>query len=439
MLIRKINRQLKNWKQSPRRKPLILQGIRQVGKTYSLKEFGESEYADCAYFNFDENKSLQALFARDKNPERLLHALSVLHGKKIVPENTLVIFDEIQECNDALNSLKYFCEKAPEYHIVCAGSLLGVTLSQPGSFPVGKVDFLTMHPLSFREYIESAGESMLGEYLDQIIAAEEIPLAIFEKITDLRQNYLLCGGMPEAVGCWLVSKDVEETEKVLAAILLAYERDFSKHAPAEIVPRIQRVWNSIPEQLAKENGKFVFGMVKEGARAREYETALEWIVSAGLAHKVERIDLPQFPLNAYANSRFFKLHLPDVGLLRRKTGVTARMLLEGSPMFSLFTGPLTENFVLQQLIAQDIVPYYWTSGNTAEVDFIFQYQELILPLEVKAAENVRSKSLQVYRDKYSPIVALRTSQRNLVLNGGVLNIPLGLIGCLPNLLKKYLN
>lgn len=419
---------LVHWKNRIDRKPLILKGVRQCGKTWILKQFGKENYQDIAYFNFEENPALAQRFQQDLDPKRILMELGVLNGKKIEPETTLVILDEIQFCNAALTSLKYFQEQTPEYHITCAGSLLGIALSKPLSFPVGKVDFLTLLPMSFYEFVLAHEESMLLLHLENQDIRDPIPQMFADRLTSLYRSYLTTGGMPEVVAGWLASKDIAVVERIQDGILNSYELDFAKHAPATDFPKISMIWKSIPDQLAKENGKFVYGHVKPGARAKDLEDALQWLVSAGLVHKVNKIEKPAIPLSAYANSSYFKLYLTDVGLLRRMARLPASAVFEESTLYSEFKGAMAENYVLNELVHLcGDTPFYWKSGNTAEVDFIIQMENYIVPIEAKASWNVKSRSLSVYRTKYEPEIAVKVSLRNLKMDPGLLHLPLYLI------------
>jgi len=421
---RKIGQKLLDWKNSASRKPLVLQGARQVGKTWLLKKFGEENFESIAYFNFDKQSELKQFFETTKDPKRILQNLSLVHGKTILPEKTLLVFDEIQECNDALNALKYFCEETPEYCIACAGSLLGVALSRGASFPVGKVDFMHVYPITFIEFLQVA-EPRLSDYLDGIVSIEPIPDLFFSQLVEKFKMYYLSGGMPEAIVALLESGDVSLTQTVLQNILNAYSLDFSKHAENRDIPKINFIWTSLPSQLARENKKFLYQSVKPGARARDYENAVEWLTSAGLAYKIQRSTKPALPLSAYDDLSAFKLYLLDVGLLRRLALLDPIAITEGNRLFSEFKGALTENYVLESLVqAFEGLPRYWTSGNQAEVDFLIQYQNDIIPIEVKSDENVRSKSLFQFRKAYSPRVSIRYSLQNLKNDDGLLNIPL---------------
>ncbi len=419
--------QLQAWLNSGTRKPLILQGARQVGKTWLLKKFGALCFENIAYFNFDEQPELKQFFEQTKDIQRLLSNLTLINGKPIEPQKTLIFFDEIQECNDALNSLKYFCENAPEYAVVCAGSLLGVTLARGASFPVGKVEFMTIYPVTFSEFLQSANPN-LADYLASIQAIEPIPDLFFNQLIDYYRMYFLSGGMPEAILALLDHKDVELTQRVLKNILDAYSLDFSKHADKATIPKIALLWNSIPSQLSRENKKFIYQTVKQGARAREYEDALAWLAQAGLIHKIFCCKKPGLPLSAYDDLSAFKIYMSDVGLLRRFSALDPVAIREGNRLFTEFKGALTENYVLQSLLTQfEVTPRYWTSGNQAEVDFIIQVGNEIVPVEVKADENVAGKSLNVYDKQFSPKWRLRYSLKNLKQDGNLLNIPLFMV------------
>lgn len=415
---------LLNWKQSKRRKPLIIEGARQVGKTWLMKEFGRQAYADTVYINFDANSRMAELFASDLNTDRLILGLELYVGHKIDPESSLLVFDEVQEVPRALASLKYFYENAPQYHIVCAGSLLGIALHQGTSFPVGKVDFLKLYPLSFREFLMATGQEQFAELLDK---------QDFQMITSFKQTYIdalkyyyFVGGMPEAVACFAESKDFNEVREIQKRILAAYEQDFSKHAPNEIVPRLRMLWNSIPSQLAKENKKFIYGLVREGGRAKDYETAILWLSDCGLVHKVSRVNAAGIPLRAYEDLKAFKLFVLDVGLLGCMTGLRQRTLLDGNDLFVEFKGALTEQYVCQQLqTIEDLDVYYYTNDRgSCEVDFIVDTGERIIPVEVKAETNLKAKSLRTYREKFSPEISIRTSMADYKKEDWLVNLPL---------------
>lgn len=417
------------WKEKTNRKPLILKGVRQCGKTYLLKTFGRQCYADTAYFNFEETESLKTLFETDYDVNRILFELGLTLGRTIQRETTLIIFDEIQECGRAITALKYFCENAPEYHIVCAGSLLGIALKKQPSFPVGKVDFLTLYPMSYAEFLLANGETQLAGYLAVFKRGGKISEPVANKLATYLKQYYVTGGMPEVVQMWCETHDIEKTEKVQQMILDSYQFDFSKHAPVKDFPKILAIWQSIPEQLAKDNSKFIFGHVRKGWRAKDLEDALVWLEGAGLVYKVCRIEKPFIPMSAYADPTVFKLYLCDVGLLRKLSKLPYEVILESSALYTEFKGAMTENFVLCELLkSSENTPYYWTSGNSAEVDFVIQCGTQIVPIEVKSERNVKAKSLAEYRKKYEPVYAVKTSMRSETNGIGVLNIPLYLIG-----------
>lgn len=417
------------WKEKTNRKPLILKGVRQCGKTYLLKTFGRQCYADTAYFNFEETESLKTLFETDYDVNRILFELGLTLGRTIQRETTLIIFDEIQECGRAITALKYFCENAPEYHIVCAGSLLGIALKKQPSFPVGKVNFLTLYPMSYAEFLLANGETQLAGYLAAFKRGGKISEPVANKLATYLKQYYVTGGMPEVVQMWCETHDIEKTEKVQQMILDSYQFDFSKHAPVKDFPKILAIWQSIPEQLAKDNSKFIFGHVRKGWRAKDLEDALVWLEGAGLVYKVCRIEKPFIPMSAYADPTVFKLYLCDVGLLRKLSKLPYEVILESSALYTEFKGAMTENFVLCELLkSSENTPYYWTSGNSAEVDFVIQCGTQIVPIEVKSERNVKAKSLAEYRKKYEPVYAVKTSMRSETNGIGVLNIPLYLIG-----------
>jgi len=415
---------LLKWKESKRRKPLIIEGARQVGKTWLMKEFGRQAYTDTIYINFDSNSRMAELFASDLDTERLIMGLELYVGHKIDPETSLLIFDEVQEVPRALASLKYFYENAPQYHIVCAGSLLGIALHQGTSFPVGKVDFLKLYPLSFKEFLMAAGKEQFAALLDK---------QDFQMITSFKQTYIdalkqyyFVGGMPEAVQSFAENQDFNEVRDIQKRILAAYEQDFSKHAPHEIVPRLRMLWNSIPSQLAKENKKFIYGLVREGARAKDYETAIMWLSDCGLVHKVSRVNAAGMPLRAYEDLKAFKLFIVDVGLLSCMAGLRQHTLLDGNDLFTEFKGALTEQYVCQQLkTVEDLDIFYYTNDrNSCEIDFVVDTGESIVPVEVKAELNLKAKSLKVYQEKYAPEIAVRTSMADYKKEERLVNLPL---------------
>ena len=419
---------LLSWKKSPYRKPLILKGVRQVGKTWILKEFGRQFYDNVAYFNFDENPELKQFFQITKDQNRILQNLMLASGQRIEPEKTLIIFDEVQDCPEVINSLKYFCENAPQYHIASAGSLLGISLAKPSSFPVGKVNFMQIDPMSFTEFLLANGDENLVEYLQSVQSIEPIPEAFFNPLSEKLKMYCVTGGMPESVLMWTQARDVNAMQEALSAIIEAYERDFAKHPETAEFPKISMIWKSIPSQLARENKKFLYKVVKEGARAREYEDALQWLVDARLVHKVFRSTAPGLPLSAYDDLSAFKIYLVDVGLLRRLSQLAPTAFGEGNRLFTEFKGALTENFVLQTLLTQfEVMPRYWSQTNPPyEVDFLIQRDNDIFPIEVKAETNIKSKSLRKFKELFGEQVKLRIrfSLDNLKLDGDILNIPL---------------
>lgn len=427
---------LDKWKNSKSRKPLIIEGARQVGKTWIMKEFGKKSYNKTVYINFDSNVQMAELFSIDLNVERIIMGLELYAGHKINPADTLIIFDEVQEVPKALSSLKYFYENAPEYHIVCAGSLLGIALHEGTSFPVGKVDFLKLYPLSFKEFLMAIGLGRFAELLDK--KDYDMIKSFKQTYIDALKQYYYIGGMPEVVASFADEKDFNEARKIQKRILTAYEQDFSKHAPKEIVPKIRMLWNSIPSQLAKENKKFIYGLIREGARAKEYETAIMWLSDCGLVHKVSRINAPNIPLKAYEDLKAFKLFIVDVGLLGAMVGLNQRTLLNGNELFTEFKGALTEQYVMQQLaVNQDLGVYYYTNDrNTCEVDFIVDNGDNIIPLEVKAEINLKAKSLKTYREKFTPEISIRSSMADYSEEIGLINLPLYAIDRIEKLEKE---
>jgi len=415
---------LSKWKRSKNRKPLIIQGARQVGKTWLMKEFGRREYEQVAYINFESSDSLKSIFKDDFDISRLITALQIETGIKIRPDNTLIIFDEIQEAERGITSLKYFYENAPQYHIIAAGSLLGITLHQKTSFPVGKVDFLTLYPMSFSEFLLALRQEQLYELLQR----NDWPMITNFKaklISHLRHYYFI-GGMPEVVSSFISENDFDRVRTIQKNILSAYEHDFSKHAPSEIVPRIKMLWQSIPSQLSKENKKFIYGFVKQGARAKEFELALAWLTDCGLVHKVHRISKAAVPLVAYQDPSAFKLFILDVGLLTAMGGLTKQTILMGNSIFSEFKGALAEQFVLQHLkTRQNVQVFYWSSDTSrAELDFVIQDNDRVIPIEVKAEENLQAKSLKSFHQKFNPTSSVRTSMSDYRKETWLTNVPL---------------
>jgi predicted AAA+ superfamily ATPase len=412
------------WKQTKNRKPLIIRGARQVGKTWLMKFFGNAYYHQVAYLNFESNPALKELFSQDFDTHRLLLGIEIASGVQIDPSTTLLIFDEIQAVPKAITSLKYFQENLPDYHIICAGSLLGVALHENTSFPVGKVAFLDLYPLSFPEFLNALGDSRLAEVLQK----KDWPLvqSFKDSYTNLLRLYYFTGGMPEAVACYATTKNLNEVRKIQQAILTAYEQDFSKHAPPSIVPRIRMIWNAIPAQLAKENKKFIYGLIRKGARAKDFEVALAWLKDCGLIYQIHQVSKPHIPLKAYETFNVFKIYMVDVGLLGAMVNLNQKVVLEKNTIFTEFKGALSEQYVLQQLKTFANLPiYYWSADNArAEVDFTIQVAGEIIPIEVKAEENLQAKSLRVYAEKFNPKTILRVSMANYREEDWMQNIPL---------------
>lgn len=424
--------ELKKWKNSTTRKPLIIRGARQVGKTWLMKEFGKQCYKKYAYINFDDNSRMDKLFEEDFDLDKIIQGLKIESNVNIEPENTLIILDEIQETPKALKALKYFYENANQYHIVSAGSLLGVAIHEGTSFPVGKVDFLDLAPLSFFEFLEALGEDNLLQLLNK---NDFDMISVFSsKLKELLKLYYYVGGMPEAVNSYAQNKNLKEVRKIQKRLLEAYEQDFSKHAPSNIVPRIRQLWNNIPTQLAKENKKFIYGLVREGARAREYEIALSWLIDCGLVYQINRVTTSKVPLSAYQDFNAFKLYLLDVGLLSAMSGIDAKTLLEGNDVFEEFKGSLTEQYVLCQLKeCTDLDVFYWSSDTgISELDFITQIGKDNVPIEVKASENLQAKSLKSFVQKYETKFNVRTSMSDYRNDDWITNIPLY---CIANIEK----
>jgi predicted AAA+ superfamily ATPase len=415
---------LTNWKKSNGRKPLIIRGARQVGKTWLMKQFGEREYSNTAYINFESSKTLQNLFADDYDINRIITAIQIETGVQINPENTLIIFDEIQECEGVITSLKYFFENAPHYHILAAGSLLGVALHLHTSFPVGKVDFLDLHPLSFGEFLLALNKKPL---YDLLLSCDWTLITSFKsKFIELLRQYYYIGGMPEAVFSFANENDFKKVRDIQIRILSAYEQDFSKRAPHEIVPRIRMIWQSIPSQLAKENKKFVYGLLKQGARAKDFEMAIAWLIDSGLIYKVNRTSKPALPLIAYMDISVFKIYILDVGLLGAMGNIDIKTLINGNSIFQEFKGAMTEQYVLQQLKScENLSVYYWSAEkSTAEIDFLVQHGENVIPIEVKAEENLQAKSLKSFQQQYKPSVSIRTSMSDYRIDDWLTNLPL---------------
>ena len=429
---RDISKKLLKWKESDRRKPLILRGARQVGKTWSLQSFGEEHYQNTAYLNFEEMPLASQLFKNDLNPHRIILEIGLMLGVDILPNDTLIIFDEIQACPEALNSLKYFHENANDYHLVSAGSLLGIKLNKLKSFPVGKVNFLDLFPMSFCEFLDAIGKHKLRHYIDNVTFEIEnlaiIPEPIHQQLVDLLKNYTFIGGMPEVIKHFCSSNNLRSVRTIQKEILDAYLLDFSKHVIAHEVMKITTIWNQIHSQLAKENKKFIFSAIKKSARGREYESAILWLEDAGLVYKSANVTTAKVPIDAYSHVNVFKLFLLDVGLLGAMYNLPVSILVEDKRLFTEFKGAFIEN-----LIATILAPmnnkklFYWTSKNQAEVDFIIPYELDIYPLEVKAGISKKKKSLLVYDDKFNPPLLARTTLRNLRKDGNIVNIPLYLM------------
>lgn len=423
-LHRDIIEKLAIWKNSHTRKPLIIQGARQIGKTWVMKRFGETHYRHVAYFNFDASEELCREFENTKDPHRLLGILRLYTDARIVPHETLIIMDEIQQCNKALNSLKYFCESAPEYHVMAAGSLLGVALSKGDSFPVGKVDFQRMYPVTFKEFLRVDDRDAF-DYMEGMTTLVPLPEVMMGRLKESYRRYRVCGGMPAAAVAMLEGETMERVETIQRDILTSYSLDFAKHAPAKDIPKITSIWHSIPSQLARENRKFVYKLVKPGARAREYEDALLWLQQAGLVYRVFCSSKPGLPLMAYDDLSAFKIYMCDTGLLRAMAGLPPEIFADNNPMFQEFKGALAENDVLQSLMAQfEVMPRYWVSSGTAEIDFVLQYGLDIIPIEVKAGDNTAGKSLSVYISKFFPDRCVIYSSKNTRKDGAILHLPI---------------
>lgn len=408
---------LQKWQNSPHRKPLLVTGIRQCGKTYILKQFGERFFEDVAYFYFEGNSRLASIFTADFDIQRIVDELGIVRKQKIVPGKTLVIFDEIQACPEALTSLKYFQENLPELHVVCAGSLLGVALKRNNiSFPVGKVQRLKMYPMSFKEFLLANGHEALLEGIKKYDVKEPLPELYTAPLTKELKYYYLVGGLPEVVSRWVETHDFSEVAALQDAILEDYANDFAKYAPNNDVPKINWIWQSVPQQLAKENNKFFFSHVKEGKRSKDLEDALEWLKNAGLVMALELVNNPELPLSFNADASYFKVYLADVGLLCRRCGLNADTVLAESALYKNFKGALTENYVLTELIKLKISPYFWRSGNTAELDFLFEDKNRLVPVEAKAEIHTRAKSYGLFCKKYQPQMGFKMSMKNIGIN-----------------------
>jgi len=406
---------LEAWRASATRKPLVLRGVRQCGKTWLLRDFARRHFAHEVYLNFEKEPILAGLFADDLDPHRIVRDISILRGESIAAADTLIILDEVQACPAALTALKYFCEDAPEYFVAAAGSLLGLAEHGEAGFPVGKVDFVDVYPMTFREYLVAAGDEMLADYLGSLEPGQRVSPPLAARAESSLREYLMVGGMPEAVASWLAEHDVGRVEIIQQAILDSYALDMAKHAGRVGFPKLMAIWRSIPKQLSRENRKFIFSQVIGGARAKDLEDALEWLVAAGIVAKVARVSQPEIPLSAFADDAFFKLYLVDVGLLRCLAGVPAAVVVAPSASYRLFRGALVENFVLNQLLAMgESAVYFWRSDNSAEVDFLLSIGSDVVPIEVKAESNTVSRSLAVYAARYNPVRTLKLSMKPTV-------------------------
>ena len=412
---RQISSKLLEWKEKKKRKPLLITGVRQCGKTYIIKEFGKNEFETFAYVNFDGNRGLQSIFDYDFDVARIMDELSHgFLGKKIIPEKTLLVFDEIQDCPRAIQCLKYFCEDIPELHVIAAGSLLGVALGKEGiSFPVGKVERLDMYPMSFEEFVIADGGQRYIEGINKLALDREIPEIYTTPLEKFLKNYYIVGGMPEVVQTWVDSHDYKEVEEVQDRILRDYSDDFGKYTTPDVSTKLRLIWDAIPSQIARENNKCIFSHVKQGARAKDLEDALEWIVNAGIAYKLKLVSTLEIPLSGMADNTYFKVYMSDVGLLRRKSNVNYRTILQGDPSYIHFKGALTENYIMTQLQCMGIESYFWRTKADAEIDFITDYEGVLLPIEVKSADNTKAKSLHLFCSRYHPKLAIKTSLKNV--------------------------
>jgi len=435
---RDITQKLLEWKRSRNRMPLILRGARQIGKSWAVEDFGRRYYEHIAIFNFDRKKELSEIFERTKDPKRIIKELGLFTEEPILPEKTLIFFDEIQECKDALNALKYFCEDAPEYHIIAAGSLLGVAINEGNfSFPVGKVNFMRMYPVSFKEYLRAADARLFEQVSDYAGTTEQLPSIVFNRAEEYYHTYQVCGGLPMAARSMIWGNGIEAVEVILEENLMAYEIDFSKHSLKSDIPKIHAIWKSTPEQLSRENNKFVYRVVREGARAREYESALQWLVDAGMLYQVKLCEKPELPLSFYENSSAFKVYLLDIGLLRKMSRLPAEIYLNMSNLFTEFNGAVAENFVLNSILSQGLdMPNYWTlQGNKAEVDFLITNKLSVVPIEVKSDRRISGKSFAEYEKKYHPGIRVRFSMNNIKKDGNLLNLPI----FMADWLSSYIN
>ena len=450
IITREIITKLENWKNRKDRSPLIVQGARQIGKSWAVTEFGRTHYKHTAVFNFDKQGELKDIFERTKDVKRILGELELYTDVPLVENDTLIFFDEIQECKAALNTLKYFKEDAPGYHIIAAGSLLGVAVNkkkdkdgkteeESDTFPVGKVEFLDMYPVTFREYLRMSDETLMRQTEARLGALEPLPEILFNKLSEQYRRYQVCGGLPKPCSDMLDGAGMQQIETDLDNLRQAYEYDFTKHVAAKDIPKIREIWRSIPSQLSRENKKFVFKVVREGARAREYESALDWLVLSGMVYRIYVCEKPQLPLKHYEDTNAFKVYVLDQAILRTMSELPPEAVIAKGDLLKEFKGAMAENFVLGSLLAQGYkTPHYWTiSGNRAEVDFIIQDGTEVRPIEVKAEENISGQSFKVYQDKYSPDLRLRFSMKNLKLNGNIINIPIFLCDWLKVILDSH--
>ena len=426
--------QLLQWKNNPGHMPLIVRGARQVGKTWLMREFGRKHYKKMAYFSFDNSPRLANIFQQDMNIQRIIDNLDIEAGIAIRPHDTLIIFDEIQECPLALTSLKYFCENAPEYDIIAAGSLLGVASHKGTGFPVGKVEYLNLYPLSFREFLLAMGEESLLKIIEE--NRFDMQKIFKDRLTDCLRRYCYIGGMPKVVSDFCNTRDYQKARRLQKNILADYENDFSKHIPAEQAERARLLWYAIPSQLVKENKKCVYGRIKEGARSKDFELALNWLIDAGLVYKISRITEPKIPLKAYEDVSAYKLFLLDTGLLAAMNDINAKTILENDALFNNYNGAITEQYVLQELKTIDDIPIFYWANNRSEIDFMIQYGSNVIPVEAKATINLQAKSLKSFRQKYSPAVSVRTSLADYEENNGLWNIPLYSISGIKKILPE---
>lgn len=434
---RDIISEFKIWQNSTKHKPILLKGARQIGKTWAMEKFGETCFEYCVKFDFDRQPELKSIFKTTKLPDRIIKELALYTSSPIIAGKTLIIFDEIQECEEALNSLKYFCEDAPEYHIIAAGSLLGVAVRQKQmTVPVGKVKVMKMYPITFREFLRTS-DARTCEYIDALSEIKHLPEIILNKLKTAYRQYQICGGMPEATTALLTGAGAREIDEILQGILDLYEIDFSRYASAREIPRIQALWHSLPAQLAKENRKFIYKVVKHGARSKDYEDALMWLTEAGMIHIVYNISKPGLPISAYEQMDSFKVYACDCGLLRRLARLPSSVIVDPVANYTEFKGALAENAALQSLIStsDSQVPYYWTSEGKAEIEFVIQKGDMIIPIEVKAEGNIKGRSIVVYNEKYHPRLRVRYSMLNMQYNCGMLSCPLPLVEWLDQFMK----